>query len=72
MIQWAMASFHNHTCIKFVKRTTERDFISIRNTKTGCWSYVGRIGNRQIVNLETPACMRRLGTTVHEVAHQTL
>lgn len=64
MIQDAFNEYHTRTCIKFVPRSNEQDFISIENSATGCWSSVGRIGRRQVVNFQTPNCMLKIGTVV--------
>lgn len=54
------------TCIRFKKRTTEKDYIRVFQGN-GCSSYVGRIGGRQELSLGT-ACTS-FGTNVHEVIH---
>lgn len=44
-----ITTYHNQTCIKFVPRTSsDENFIAIQNSKSGCWSSVGRIGGRQV------------------------
>ncbi|XP_034486696.1 low choriolytic enzyme-like [Drosophila innubila] len=65
----AMEEFHDHTCIRFVPRVYELDYISIGNDRSGCWSAVGRRGGRQPVNLQTPSCLRKIGTVIHELMH---
>ena len=47
-----MIAIQKQTCIRFVKRTTQVDYISIYSG-TGCSSYVGRIGGKQQVSLMT-------------------
>eukprot|EP00111_Clytia_hemisphaerica_P005318 TCONS_00015362-protein len=39
-IENALAKFSEHTCLKFVRRTTEKDYIKFIPNQ-GCWSYVG-------------------------------
>lgn len=68
-IEDAMARFHYNTCIRFVPRSNQTDYISIGNNRTGCWSTVGRKGGKQIVNLQTPKCTRKPGTVMHELNH---
>lgn len=64
-----------NSCIRFVERTTQRDYVSIQKTGTGCNSYVGRIGGAQVLSLDS-ACLRCSvsgcsvpGTPVHEFLH---
>merc|ERR1719167_569234 len=49
MKEWEMSS-----CLKFVRRTTEPDYIEFF-IGSGCWSYVGRQGGMQQVSLK-PRC----------------
>jgi hypothetical protein len=69
LIERAMDEFHLRTCIKFIRRKSETDYLVILNRDTGCWSYVGRIGGAQNVNFQTPACLTTLGTPIHELMH---
>lgn len=69
VIQNAIKEYHKKTCIRFVPRTTETDYISIVNGKSGCWSSIGRVGGKQDVNLQTPGCLSKPGTAVHELMH---
>ncbi|XP_059607803.1 astacin-like isoform X2 [Phlebotomus argentipes] len=64
-----MADIQASTCVTFVPRTTQRDYITIQNANSGCWSYVGRIRNAQILNLSIQAgCVTR-GIATHELIH---
>lgn len=36
---------------------------------TGCWSSVGKIGGRQELNLQSPGCLTKIGTPMHELMH---
>lgn len=55
---------------RFRKRNIyDDDFIVITNQPTGCWSSVGRIGGRQEVNLQSPGCLSKIGTPIHELMH---
>ncbi|CAG7833415.1 unnamed protein product [Allacma fusca] len=58
------------TCVRFLERTTERDFVFIQRgvVDSGCWSFVGRVGGKQIINLEPPICIRN-GSISHEILH---
>ncbi|CAH1118579.1 unnamed protein product [Phaedon cochleariae] len=70
MIHRAMDLYKKYTCVSFRKRLpTDESYISITNTKTGCWSSVGRVGGKQELNLQSPSCTTKLGTPVHELMH---
>ncbi|KAM8707428.1 hypothetical protein ACLKA7_011504 [Drosophila subpalustris] len=68
-INEAMEEYHKYTCIRFVPRVDEPDYIVIGNQKSGCWSSLGRLGGRQRINLQTPSCLANFGTAVHELMH---
>ncbi|XP_058823266.1 zinc metalloproteinase nas-14-like isoform X2 [Topomyia yanbarensis] len=70
MIEETMSHYASLTCVRFKKRTTERIFLKIDYTASGCWSYVGRSPNNayNLVNLQTPGCMTT-GTVAHELMH---
>uniref|UniRef100_A0A672PN95 Metalloendopeptidase n=1 Tax=Sinocyclocheilus grahami TaxID=75366 RepID=A0A672PN95_SINGR len=55
------------TCVRFVPRTHQRDYLDIQ-PKTGCWSYLGARGGRQSISLQTPECTGS-GVTIHELMH---
>ncbi|XP_075896241.1 hatching enzyme 1.2-like [Nelusetta ayraudi] len=67
LIQRAMENVERGTCVKFVPRTHQQDFIDIL-PKSGCWSYLGARGGRQTVSLQKPACLR-VGIVSHEFMH---
>lgn len=56
------------TCIKFVERTDEVDFIRFVHYPGRCASNVGRVGGGQPIYLDARGCMTR-GTIQHEVIH---
>ncbi|XP_053661515.1 seminal metalloprotease 1-like [Anopheles marshallii] len=60
------------TCLKFVTRTNEADYVQVIGTGSGCYSSVGHRGGAQTLNLEPYAvdtgCFR-LATIVHEFIH---
>uniref|UniRef100_A0A8C5QG87 Metalloendopeptidase n=1 Tax=Leptobrachium leishanense TaxID=445787 RepID=A0A8C5QG87_9ANUR len=68
LFQNSLQEFHTLTCIRFVPRTTEKDFISILSTGGICASFIGRIGGEQQVYLDSGSCMSR-GTIQHELEH---
>lgn len=69
IIQLAFDEFHKYTCLRFVPRTTEVDYISYESSSTGCWSSVGRVGKKQTINLQSPGCTTKIGTVIHESLH---
>lgn len=68
-IRNAMIHISTLTCIKFVERKSETDYVRITNGATGCWSYIGRIGGGQIVNLQSSAGCALMGVAAHELLH---
>lgn len=64
-----MNEYKKHTCIRLIPRTNQKDYIKIVSDNTGCWSYIGRIGGEQKLNLQIPGCVIRKGTAVHEIMH---
>merc|ERR1712002_1305952 len=65
----AFQSYHRKTCIKFIPRTNERDYIKIKKGKH-CNSHVGRLGRgEQIVNIEGTWCLYGFGYIEHELMH---
>lgn len=69
VIAFAIDEYHAQTCIRFVPRTNEMDYISIVRGNSGCWSSIGRVGGKQEVNLQTPGCLTKPGTAIHELMH---
>ncbi|XP_014246546.1 astacin-like [Cimex lectularius] len=68
-IDAAMKEYHKLTCIRFVPRTKEADYLLITSENTGCWSSVGRVGGAQELNLQSPGCLVQKGTVMHEMMH---
>lgn len=69
VIEHAIAEYHRRTCIRFVPRTIQQDYVSIVSGNSGCWSSVGRVGGKQEVNLQSPGCLTKPGTAIHELMH---
>ncbi|KAM8750471.1 hatching enzyme 1.2-like isoform 2-T3 [Acanthopagrus schlegelii] len=67
IIKKGIDSFSSATCIRFLPRTTEKDFLYIQSLN-GCYSYLGRQGYGQIVSLSLQGCIY-LGTVQHELLH---
>jgi hypothetical protein len=71
MIQTAMRTIEKNTCIKFVRRTNERDFVRITNTNGGCYTFPGKSGGQQMLSLQdsnSGTCFTHR-TIVHELMH---
>lgn len=69
MLSDAIEKLQQKTCLKFLPHGGEKDFIVIQNEATGCWSSVGKTGGPQTVNYQTPGCLIKLGTVMHELLH---
>ncbi|XP_069584280.1 astacin-like metalloendopeptidase isoform X1 [Ranitomeya imitator] len=67
LINDALKEFEVMTCVQFVNRISEADYLSIE-PGTGCWSYIGRILGKQTVSLARPSCMV-YGVIQHEAMH---
>ncbi|CAH2245732.1 astacin-like metalloendopeptidase [Pelobates cultripes] len=67
VITSAMKEFEVMTCIKFVSRTAEKDYVSIE-TAPSCWSDIGKYGGLQTVNLDRAGCVS-YGIAQHELMH---
>ncbi|XP_064114840.1 zinc metalloproteinase nas-4-like isoform X2 [Macrobrachium nipponense] len=65
-IAMALKEYQGQTCLKFVPRTVERDYIHILKGD-GCSSSVGRQGGAQKVSLG-PGCLY-VGIVMHELMH---
>ncbi|KAB5526048.1 hypothetical protein PHYPO_G00147220 [Pangasianodon hypophthalmus] len=67
VIQRGLDSFASVSCIRFVPRYNERDYLSIES-RSGCYSYVGRLGYGQTVSLDRSGCIYH-NTIQHELLH---
>ncbi|XP_028304058.1 high choriolytic enzyme 1-like [Gouania willdenowi] len=67
IIERGLQSFTSVSCIRFVQRTNQRDYLSIQS-KSGCYSYVGRRGYSQTLSLDRQGCMYH-NTVQHELLH---
>ncbi|KAM8855632.1 high choriolytic enzyme 1 [Spinachia spinachia] len=66
-IETGMQDIASGTCIKFVPRTHEANFLDIQ-PRYGCWSFLGQTGGSQLLSLQTPGCMWS-GVASHELMH---
>jgi hypothetical protein len=66
VIQDAMDHWTENSCITFVERTTEADYVEFIQPASGCSSPVGRQGGKQNIRL-SQGCS--FGSAVHEIMH---
>ncbi|XP_041815003.1 low choriolytic enzyme-like [Chelmon rostratus] len=66
-ILYAMKAFESKTCIRFIPRASQRAYLSIE-PRYGCFSLLGRIGDKQVVSLQRFGCLRQ-GIIQHELLH---
>lgn len=75
LILEAIIHWETHTCLNFLPRSGEHDYIEFENTGEGCYSdSIGRKGGKQIINLEPNNPSRHIGCEifgkiVHEIGH---
>ncbi|XP_035521078.1 high choriolytic enzyme 1-like [Morone saxatilis] len=67
VIERGLQSFHSVSCIRFVPRASERDYIHIQSLD-GCFSYVGRRFNEQALSLKRQGCLYH-DVVQHELLH---
>ncbi|KAG5668447.1 hypothetical protein PVAND_016387 [Polypedilum vanderplanki] len=67
MIKLAMEYIEYYTCVRFVERTDQVDYIFIKSG-AGCYSNVGKTGGKQIISFQKGGCFTR-GTLMHEIIH---
>lgn len=66
-VKLAISVIEKHTCIRFVPRKNEKDYIHIVSHGKYCWSPIGRSGGKQRLSLGK-GCERK-GTAIHELMH---
>ncbi|XP_078112339.1 hatching enzyme 1.2-like [Sander vitreus] len=67
IITRGLQSFHEVSCLRFVQRSGQRDYLNIQSLN-GCYSYIGRLGNGQDLSLQRSGCVYH-HTVQHEVLH---
>ncbi|CAL8236657.1 unnamed protein product [Arctogadus glacialis] len=63
----SLVEFHRVSCIRFVWRRRQRDYLNFKPS-SGCWSYLGRQRGRQTISLQQRGCVDR-GIVQHEMLH---
>jgi len=66
-IEYALKSFKETTCLRFVPRSNQIAYISVQN-RGGCYSSLGRTGRMQVLSLNRRGCLS-YGTIQHEFNH---
>ena len=70
VIRHAMNHWEENTCLQFLERSEEDDYVMFANSQTGCYSTsVGRSGGIQTINLEAGTECENFGVIVHEIGH---
>uniref|UniRef100_A0A4W5P1B3 Metalloendopeptidase n=1 Tax=Hucho hucho TaxID=62062 RepID=A0A4W5P1B3_9TELE len=67
VIESGLQTFAASTCVQFIPRTNQRDFVDIQS-QSGCFSYIGRQDNGQVVSLNKNGCVY-LSVVQHEMLH---
>lgn len=62
-----MDDIETYTCVRFVERTNEEDYVHILSG-SGCSSHLGKIDGMQEISLQKDGCFSR-GTIIHEFIH---
>uniref|UniRef100_A0AC35UAI3 Metalloendopeptidase n=1 Tax=Rhabditophanes sp. KR3021 TaxID=114890 RepID=A0AC35UAI3_9BILA len=70
MIRTSMDEIEKYTCIIFKERTKQDNYIFVSDSGVGCFSYVGRLGGKQQIQLS--AGRRETCMTKRIVAHELL
>ncbi|KAE9554888.1 hypothetical protein FO519_001916 [Halicephalobus sp. NKZ332] len=66
IIEDALKTISEVSCFRFPKRTTEKNYLDI-DKRDGCYSYVGKVGGRQLLSLSR-GCIYGF-IIIHEVLH---
>ncbi len=69
MIHNVLDSIATSGVVSFVNRTNETNYIIFTAAASGCWSYVGFIGEPQEVNLDPAQGCVNVRTATHEILH---
>ncbi|XP_070296111.1 high choriolytic enzyme 2, partial [Salvelinus sp. IW2-2015] len=66
-IEMGMLDILLETCVKFVPRSHETNYLDIQ-PRFGCWSFLGMTKGPQPISLQSPGCMWS-GIVSHELMH---
>ncbi|XP_066928065.1 zinc metalloproteinase nas-4-like [Clytia hemisphaerica] len=66
-VRKAMKQWEEKTCVRFVERTDQKDYVEFFADFGKCYSYVGRTGGKQRISLGF-GCFG-VGTAIHEIGH---
>ena len=64
----AMQTWSDATCIRFVERSSQHNYINFIESSSKCSSKIGQYGCRQYIRLKT-ACADSRGVIMHEIGH---
>jgi hypothetical protein len=67
MLRSGMREIAKFTCVRFIGRTNEKDYVEF-SSGGACYSYLGRIGGKQYISLAKKLCFS-IGTVIHEIIH---
>lgn len=68
-IKRVIDDYHKKTCVRFRPyKIGDVNYVIVKGDQNGCWSYVGKQNNGQVVNFQNPECLRT-GTIIHEFLH---
>ncbi|OQV12840.1 putative Zinc metalloproteinase nas-15 [Hypsibius exemplaris] len=69
LIRDSLADMQAKTCLIIRPRNSrDRNYVTFSRRESGCWSWVGRLGGAQAINL-APGCVDTMGAVQHEVMH---
>eukprot|EP00112_Aurelia_sp_Birch-Aquarium-sp1_P021049 Seg557.3 transcript_id=Seg557.3/GoldUCD/mRNA.D3Y31 product="Zinc metalloproteinase nas-6" protein_id=Seg557.3/GoldUCD/D3Y31 len=67
VVKEAVEEFHENTCIKWVPRKKENDYVSFFHG-SGCYSKGGKQGGKQEISLDAAGCLHKV-IAMHEMMH---
>lgn len=67
LIRDSLNEMESKICVRFVEWSGQTDYVRITISESGCWSYVGRTGGAQQLNLD-PDCYQKV-VVQHEFIH---